>query len=529
MMTLAPAEQLGIPDEGSSRRKIIHLAPELIHMICHYLGPMDIAGIRTLNRTIAAVGLQHLVSQIHLIPKPDSFDKLLAVAEHPLARQYVTSIFYEAELLKARGKQAADWFHWEKGIVGPDYAAPLEEINDPYFDSACDRLPKRYVQFALAVARNHHHQHHYADQELHQAYETHRKIWMEQRCVNALAIYQERMVKAMKMLPNLRSIFISRERGSTKYYRSFYAAGLSDDVTSPPTDADRLCASQLSLLLSAADEADVQITHLICGSLGQLFMDHSLGRSCAMKRSIRYLQSLHLFFTHIPTKFELHPKKNPNGSDAAGTDSLRFATSAPNLKILSIRFENEKRPIDPPDLKHIVLDFQWSCLASATFSHMTTNAETLTGFCDRHFGTLRDFSLTDITLRGDQGTSVLHKMRQVLALNNMTFDGRIRDVEHCWNFERGGLVRMKDYLERYIVNSDSTQTPAALELLIAKYKEYNSKAQGESKEAGLGHATVAQSKGKLTYDGIHPLPINRYQELSALKMARGLGRAAAFE
>lgn len=138
-MAPTKTERAGIPEETVTGCNIHHLSPELFHMICVYLEPMEIARMRLLDTTIAAVGLEYLVSQIHLIPKPDSLDNLLAVAEHQLASRYVTSLFYESDLLRSLNRDI-----WEESIVGRDCTGPLEEIQDPYFASACDRLPRKY-------------------------------------------------------------------------------------------------------------------------------------------------------------------------------------------------------------------------------------------------------------------------------------------------------------------------------------------------------------------------------------------------
>ncbi len=175
MMTLTRTEQGMIREETMAGRNIHQLPPELLHMICVYLEPTDIAGIRLLDRNIAVVGLEHIVSQIHLVAQPDSFDRLLAVAEHPVANQYVTSIFYEADLLESpRSLQPQllpqdERERWKNSIVAPNYAgASLKEFPDPNFAAACDCLPRKYYRRFPDNGSN---QQYYTKRELEQAYQ----------------------------------------------------------------------------------------------------------------------------------------------------------------------------------------------------------------------------------------------------------------------------------------------------------------------------------------------------------------------
>lgn len=430
-------------------------------MICVYLEPMDVAGLRLLNRNLAAIGLEYLVSQVHLIPKPDSFDKLLAVAEYPVASQFVTALFYEADLLTSSCLFRDDREGWEKRIAGPEFASPLEEVQDPYFESACDLLPRRYFR-AISVPKRRHQpgQHHYTKREIQQAFEKYRSYLAEQRRMHESAAYEEALVRAMKRLPRLTSIIMSCSRGNTNHFRAAFEAGLTEFATLDPFLADRVGAPQLTLLLSAAEKAGLQIKKLVCGSLGQNFFSHSLEHRDAMKRSIQNLRRLHLFFSHIPQELDPNAERNPHGS--SGRHSTHFATSAPNLEILSISY-NEDRTIDPPDLKHIVVQFHWPCLASAIFAKMSTDPDTLIGFCDRHASTLKDLSLTDIALHSGQWDSMFYQMRQRLELKKMSVAGIFQNVEgNNWDFESGDHAT-KLWIERYIVHSDNAPRNLSLE------------------------------------------------------------------
>ncbi len=425
------------------------LPPKLLRMICVYLEPADVAEIRLLDRNIAAVGLEYIVAQIHLIPTGDSFDRLFAVAEHPAANQYVTSIYYEADLLKLHVQQRDDREEWEERIVGPEFAAPLKEVRGSTFTSLCDQLPRRYTRAPLVPSSQH--QHHYTTQEIRQAYEKYQKHVAEQRRIHKSVAYEDALVRAMKRLPRLSSFIISCRRGNTNHYRAAFEPVLSENVT-PHSMHTLIGGYQLALLLSAADRAGLQITKLVCGSFGHDFCNQSIERQDAMTRSIRHLRSLHLFLS-TPYPSDSNAVFNTLGTNTEPSVSARFVASAPKLEALSIRF-NKAPTIPPPDLDQFVCDFHWSCLVSATFANMNTGPETLIGFCGRHGGTLKDFKLKDITLHTGQWALTFFEMRQRLELKRMVVVGIIRSHQGDYWDLTSAKCSTRRMIQRYILHKD---------------------------------------------------------------------------
>ena len=417
-------------------------------MICAYLEPMDVAGIRLLDRSIAAVGLEYIVSQIHLIPKAESYDRLLAVAEHPRASQYVTSLCYEADFLKVYPEWQNDRQEWEKSIVVPEYASPLEEVQDPHFTSACGLLPRRYVRRATESISERHHN--YTKRELEEAYKEHRSCRVEQQRMNESIVYKEALVWAMKRLPHLTSIIVSRKRGNSNYFLSAFEAGLSLDVTPGPLRDDLIGASQLEFLLSAADKASLQITKLVAGSIRQFDL---VTRTDFVTRSFRNLRTLHLFLLHHADAYD--PGAYYFNPDIYAHQRLRLATLAPDLETLSIRYDQDC-PINPPDIKHFVMPSSWHCLASATFAKMNTSEQIVITFCHQHASTLRDLALTDITLHSGRWASTFFEMRQRLDLKRINFSGIISSrAGEFWdlNHEKDSA---KEVIEHYILHSNKT-------------------------------------------------------------------------
>ena len=437
----------------------LHQLPaELLRMICVYLKPADVAEIRLLDRAIAAVGLEYIVAQIHLIPTVTSFDRLVAVADDPATNRYVTSLYYEADLITSRSLRRDDREDWEKRIVGPEFAGPLEEIHDPDFASACDLSPRRFLRGPPVLSSQR--QHNYTKREIQQGYEEYRRYGAEQRRINESVVYKEALVRALKKLPRLKSLIISCKRGNTNRFRAAFQPGLSEFLKSDTRLDNLVLGHQLALLLSAADRAGLQFTKLVCGSLGRCFPIHD-----AMTRSIRHLRSLHLFLSHISHASAI----SPLGPNTYLSGSAKFATSAPELETLSIRFD-EDRPFARPDLKYFVGDFHWSWLISATFAKMKTSPDTLIKFCGRHRGTLKYLNLTDIALHTGLWALTFFEMRQRLELQTMEVAGTIQshggDYWDLTSVDRS-IRRM---IELYILHEDNMPRDITLDRFFISYK-----------------------------------------------------------
>ena len=101
---------------------IDNLPSELLHIICTHLKPSEVANLRLAFRIVAPIGLQYLVSEVHLVVAEDSFKRLATVARHPVASKYVTSFFYEADTLEILNKE-----QW-KSQVKMDWDARIRTV-----------------------------------------------------------------------------------------------------------------------------------------------------------------------------------------------------------------------------------------------------------------------------------------------------------------------------------------------------------------------------------------------------------------
>lgn len=72
---------------------------ELLHMICGYLTPLEVARIRNMGNRIAAIALEYIATTVTLIIEEESFDRLLEIAHHTIISKYVHTLHYEYDFL----------------------------------------------------------------------------------------------------------------------------------------------------------------------------------------------------------------------------------------------------------------------------------------------------------------------------------------------------------------------------------------------------------------------------------------------
>lgn len=97
---------------------------EIWQIICAYLPTSDLKTIRLVNRALADVGAELLISHIRIDTSFESFKRLKQVADHVLIRKGVKKLFYEAGLLANVG-----CFHYYSRYV--PLKAGLDEWTDP--------------------------------------------------------------------------------------------------------------------------------------------------------------------------------------------------------------------------------------------------------------------------------------------------------------------------------------------------------------------------------------------------------------
>ena len=135
--TILPSELVHENARLSAPKSIdcpIYMLPEdIIHMICVYLRPTELANLRLAYRPVLPISLKYMVPEVHLILAKDSFEQLKAIAAHPIASKNITSFFFEADRFSELSRET-----WEQYVAHLERFDQVRELRMPgqmfYYD-----------------------------------------------------------------------------------------------------------------------------------------------------------------------------------------------------------------------------------------------------------------------------------------------------------------------------------------------------------------------------------------------------------
>lgn len=457
------------------------LPPELVHMICLYLKPTELANLRLVSRIAAPIGLHYMVPEAHLLLAKDSFKQLKALSEHPIASRYVTSFFFEADKLGVLPRK-----HWEQLVAGPQYVAQVEQLRMrghpcPHASERSLRTFKRECSKLSTAPR-----HHYAEEQMDHAFGIYRDFVHFQQHSQEIAVQEKEVIEAMRHFPKLRALTMATQfctrSWTSKLRKTFEPAFCTYHETDGrlEIESDPLGLRQMRSLLLGAHSAGLKVEFLHCGVVSWRILTQDDETFARMRASVSNVQNLRLEFATGHEEYD-----NPSGeleiqscSIYLETGRLRdFITAAPKLQYLQIGFQFNE-PTWPALLKHVVGQHHWPALRSVKLKMIGTSEEDLVSFCARHAATLKVLHLTSIGLVEGDWFSALSRMRKILTLDAMVVAGRLEGLGEELDFEMGseeycpelkeGIeayflgpcceeeLSLDDFLDFYLPNSDDT-------------------------------------------------------------------------
>ena len=223
---------------------------ELVHMICSYLTPIQVASIRIVSSMIAAIGLEYIATTVTLTFKEDSFDRLLEIAHHPVISKYVYSLNYEHDTFVVLIQE-----EWKECITTPEAMAlqhsggrlrapRAPEINDsPRAWRAFHREWKVY----FVESR-------YGKKRLDQAFSNYQKLCAEQGHAARSDFFSNKLTDALQDLPNLRTIYMPAH-GRYSRYQMEVAGFLNGALYDQLTTMHSACIAVNRSILLALDQA----------------------------------------------------------------------------------------------------------------------------------------------------------------------------------------------------------------------------------------------------------------------------------
>lgn len=388
------------PKKRPNRKSIIRaskfpaerLPSELIHMIFTYLDPKEAAAFRFVGKAAAEIGLQYLVPTVYLALNEESYDRLLAIAKHPIFSKYVVMLEYETE-----GLRFMDRNQWDSVMISTTTEARPVEKPDIYASARAWRAYDRGRETTKALNR---------------AWQMYEAYHASQKKVQQALFFPEKTAEAMKHLPNLTTISAS---GDGAYRR--YVAEMKDLLPKYHVRSSYACERQsivdtTSSILSAAESAGLRCHHFLSQPISLRIFRPISDNTASLKKSMLHLKTMKLDLTVTQRGREIDSIE----IGILRKDSiLDFVTSAPNLQHLSLAFNMEKHNYAEIPFNKTIGGFYWPSLKALSLVSLCSYEYELWNFFERHARTLKHVSLKDMRLYEGLWPRTFEEMRRIFA------------------------------------------------------------------------------------------------------------------
>ena len=265
------------------------LPAELIHMVFRYLEATEAAVFRWAGRVVAEIGLEYLAPTVHLALKEKSYDRLLAIAEHPIVSKSVRCLHYEADTFKMQTRD-----QWELRIIGPAYLHSMQYTPEVPKNDASSREWRAYnreISTMVKIPR-----HAYKKSQLDNAFSIYQTFCADHDHLRHHGFFPQNVAKALKSFCNIKRVS-SCVHGASRRYVAEIEKVLSGWHSDGPPAGQSVKVADLSMMrsiLHGVDQADIQLEAFCCGIMNWHIFKHHNEDFAALKRSVRSLKSLNL-------------------------------------------------------------------------------------------------------------------------------------------------------------------------------------------------------------------------------------------
>ena len=385
------------------------LPSELIHLVFTYLKPTEAAAFRWAGRIVAEIGLQYLAPTVYLTLEEGSYDRLLAIAEHPIVSNHVVQLDYETEGLSLINREQFDW-----AITIPKVIPRRHDSERPNsFASArawraFERESIRKTPFLSQKQTT---------RLLDRAWSIYKEYHASQNNVQRADCFHETLADAMKQFRNLKRISTATDGVYERYLAEIKQFLPTYYLTLGFMYGDPLKVDTTSSVLLAAESAGLHIDSFCCQPFDwQIFTQNDKDRA-AMHRGMLYLKIMNIAFTIQRGMGQHRMIREIEFIRRECLDKgrvLDLITSAPDLEFLGLTFETW--PQIYPTVNATIGNFHWSSLKAVSLESIATREHDLVDFCKRHAHTLKDLSLRNMLLYEVSWEVIFHRMRRAFRL-----------------------------------------------------------------------------------------------------------------
>lgn len=395
-------------------------------MVFARLEPTEAAAFRWAGKVIAEVGLQYLAPTVYLNLKEESYDRLLAIAEHPVVSKSVKCLLYETDNLEMWTRE-----QWELCVLGPEYLQAQKSFPEAPGVDASDRDWRAFNREITIIETTPRHT--YTKTQMDLALSIYQTFCADQEHVRQHDFFPQKVAQALKNLCNIKCVSSLHFSGVYRRYAAEIEKVLGGWLFSPgPGEGfDKgTKVADISLMRSifhGVDQADIQLETFCSGNMNWRIFEHDNKDFEALKRSARSLENLTIQFP-IDAPFS-PPRDSSEWLEATEFRAclqngrlLEFLMSAPDLTHLELTFDLCET-VGAMPFEYIVGDFHWSSLQAVDLHCVAVEEEHLLGFCRRHSARLKDLVLGGLFMREGSWFSVFHSMRRMLKLEDATLYG----------------------------------------------------------------------------------------------------------
>ena len=409
-----------------SKFPVEHLPSELIHMFFTYLEPKEAAAFRLLGRIVAEVGLQYLVPTVYLALNEESYDRLLAIAKHPIVSKYVVRLEYETE-----GLRFVTRHQWDLIITMLPVTNSRDAASDRPQPSASARTWRAYDRESVRAMTSLNRRQ--TTRALNRAWLIYEGYHASQKRVQQAHFFPEKIAEAMKQLPNLKTIFATADGAykrhvaevrkflPTYYLRAFHIgrSSIADTTTS---------------ILSAAESVDLRCHHFLSQYTNLQIFGQIKNNFASLKKSMLHLKTMNLRFTVMQRDNEMD---SINMEILENEYVLDFVTSAPNLHHLSLAFDMWCYNDLQIPFNRIIGSFHWPFLNAVSLVGLCSHEYELPDFFKRHARTLKYISLKDMHQYEGSWYMTFQDMRRAFAFGQQLKSCRLSGY---FSSPTGGII-----------------------------------------------------------------------------------------
>ena len=389
-------------------------------MVFAYLEPKEAATFRWTGRVVAEVGLHYLTPKVYLRLREESYDRLLAIAEHPIASKCVVELEYETE-----GLRFIDRKKFDQILIFTDLGSQRHDSSE---QEASRNVPLPSKKWTVRKTKK----------LLNRVWSMYEEYQAGHKKVEQADFFRAKMVEAFKRLPNLKIFSTPAKSASERYIAEINIAEIKELLPTysfggVETYREPSCKGATRSVLLAAESAGLRLSNFHCQRFNWETLKQEFSELPTPSTSISQLKVLNIAFGRYEvTDFIIVPCPKRR--------QVSFLiTSAPKLERLGITCGAMPSHQTSPKVQEIIQDFHWPSLKSIHLDGLSSSKRDLVHFFERHKHTLREVSLRYMSLRPGLWEVTFQEMRRTFnfghQLDVCTLGGTFNDSESLYEME----------------------------------------------------------------------------------------------